>query len=186
MSNYFQKAYRENASKLHQQIGDVLKSPHSIFSSYKIYQEYPVYKVNPNYHHKQHRYDWVILDLLLVIEIHGQQHYHIVKFQNIDNETASTIFDNQKYRDRIKEEAAIQAGYTYIAIPYYDVMDITDVGIYKLYQDNLNTLKPEKEERGPSDYQKQQAEKAREKRSEYNRAQYLKLKEARSGRNEKH
>ena len=66
--------YRKNASELHRAIGNILLSKEGPFSLYKIHQEYPVHKINPNFKSKRHKFDWVILDLSVVIEGHGQQH----------------------------------------------------------------------------------------------------------------
>jgi len=132
----FQYKYRENASKLHKKIGEALRS--GIFSNYKIYQEYPVSKILPSANNSYH-FDWVILDLQLVIEGMGIQHYICSSFSSgQSNEEIIDTFYNQKYRDNEKMEAAIAAGFTYIEIPYNDIDKISPAYILNKYWEARN------------------------------------------------
>lgn len=170
----FKYNYRKNSSKLHKKIGDTLRATDSPFGGYKIYQEYPVSRIDPDYKENSHAFDWVILDLYLVIEAHGAQHYSEVRFGGITQEEAEENLIAQKFRDTQKMDAAIRAGYTYIEIPYTDYKLIDSDYIWKLYQEskNPNEIKqqPKKEE---SEYKKQLKEKARE----YRKEQYRRKKE---------
>lgn len=154
--------YRSDASQLHQKVGQSLQQ--GIFKDYKIYQEYPVFKLNPLYLNKRDRYDWVILDLKLIIEIMGQQHFIPINFGNASNEQAIDNMMNQKYRDKRKEQAAIDAGYTYIVVPFSDSAKISSGYILDLYNLSFN---------------KETADKSilKDKRKQYRRESYRKYKE---------
>lgn len=109
--------YRANASKLHRAVGDMLReSP--ILSGYRIYQEYPVNMISPYYDSGREKFDWIIMDLMVVIECHGQQHYQPVRFGGITEEEAQANYAQQIIRDMLKKEAAIRAGWTYVVFKY--------------------------------------------------------------------
>jgi len=133
----FQYDYRENTSKLHKAVGNCLRTS-ELFNHYRIYQEYPVYRINSNYSNTSHRFDWIILDLKLVIECHGIQHYKEVSFGHEEEESSCSILTLQKYRDKQKKWAAEEAGWTYIIIPYWDEKKINEDYIYDLYKINFN------------------------------------------------
>ena len=137
-SKRFQYDYRESASKLHKKIGDTIRNKDSIFYPYKIYQEYPVSKINNSYKNNKHKFDWVILDLYLIIEGMGQQHIKPTCFGGISKEQAEENFIDQKYRDTVKMNAAIEAGFTYLSIPYSDLDKINDNYILDLYNKHKN------------------------------------------------
>jgi hypothetical protein len=118
----FKASYRDSASKFHRHVGDVLRTS-SIFSGFRIFQEYPVSRVLSSYPNNRHKFDWVILDLSLVIEIHGQGHYNFVNWGGGCPEESLEKFRNGLLRDEKKEQAAVDAGYTYIVIPYWDIDD---------------------------------------------------------------
>lgn len=169
----FRFDYRENCSKLHKAVGDCIRSSEKL-GSYRTYQEYPVVRVNPSYYKSSHHFDWVILDLKLVIECHGEQHYKPVSFGNMSKDAACIAFSSQKHRDRQKEWAATDAGWTYIAIPYWDQDKISEEYILGLYRQNLNDqpiIKTRKFEE--SQYDKDIKNKARE----YRKQQYRRQKE---------
>jgi len=113
----FKKSYRKNASKLHKTIGRILRTSKS-FKNYSIYQEYPVNRINSNFKSGREKFDWIIKDLKIIIECHGQQHYFPVNFGGISDEEAISKFRKQQYQDRIKKKAAEQAGWTYIVVKY--------------------------------------------------------------------
>jgi hypothetical protein len=118
----FRHSYRENSSRLHRKVGEILRAPAGYFSGYKIYQEYPVQKVNPDWHSGRHHFDWVILDLRVIIEVHGEQHYKPVCFGGISEEEAEAKLTQQQMSDAAKREAALDAGWAYVAIPW-DMVD---------------------------------------------------------------
>jgi len=140
----FQYNYRDSASKLHIAIGETLRNS-SIFKNYSIFQEYPVYKICPTYQ-SVHWFDWVVLDIQLVIEAQGVQHYKGICFGGISEEEAHSNFLQQRARDKRKMNACLDAGFTFIEIPYWDIDKINDEYIWALYLSNriitLSKVKP--------------------------------------------
>ncbi len=114
--------YRENASSGHKKIGDLLRSAYPFN---KVYQEYPVSRINPDCKNTKYHFDWVILDLCIVIEVHGQAHYFPVQFGGISEDQASEAYMDTVFRDKQKEAFARQAGYSYVVIPYTELKDIS-------------------------------------------------------------
>jgi len=112
----FQHTYRESASKLHRAVGDILRA--SPLRHQGLYQEYPVKRVNPSYSESSHHFDWVLTKLRVVIECHGRQHYEAVTFGG-DVENMVSNFRAQQRRDDAKREAALNAGWAYVEIPYH-------------------------------------------------------------------
>lgn len=171
----FNFSYRENASKLHRKVGDILRDPKGIFSGFKVYQEYPVARIASSYGNSSHMFDWVVLDLHLVIECHGIQHYKPTSWTGEKDEKA--IWDHQdiKTRDKLKKDAAESAGWAYVEIPYSDYDKIDQDYIWDLYQDANQSSAPleDEEEKKPDEYKQKQLEKAREAR----KAWYQKQKE---------
>lgn len=162
----FNYQYRQSASKLHVAVGECLRQS-AIFSGYQIFQEYPVIRVNPTYSDSSHHFDWTLPDICLVIECMGAQHFHPVLFGG-EIEQALFSFQDGKRRDRSKKDAAIQAGYSYIEIPYWDQDKITEQYIWDLYQSNKNIELVDL----PKTRHEEQLEKARQ----YRKQQYNKLK----------
>lgn len=119
----FQQSYRASASKYHKTVGDMLHAS-EVFKNYKIYQEYPVNRVSAYYDSGREHYDWVILDLEIVIEVMGQQHYAPVRFGGITQEEAEEKFLAQKERDQAKRRAAEESGWTYIVFKYDEEISI--------------------------------------------------------------
>jgi hypothetical protein len=170
----FQESYRASSSKLHRKVGDVLRAS-SIFSGYRIYQEYPVRRLVPAYPHGSHRFDWVVLDLFLIIECHGKQHYQVTNFGGSTDEAVQSFY-SQQIRDFKKRQAVEDAGYTYIIVPYTDLEKVDDAYLWQLYIKNRNdspVLQPEKTTKPDSETHQQFKDRARE----YRRAQYQRQKE---------
>jgi hypothetical protein len=136
-SSRFQWAYRESASSLHRAVGETLRNS-TMFSNYQIYQEYPVNRVSPDYPESSHHFDWVVMDVFVVIECHGKQHYEAVDFSGKAEDGGIGALQSTRRRDNKKKQAAIEAGFTYIEIPYTDEKLITEEYIWGLYQENLN------------------------------------------------
>lgn len=196
-SSRFRYSYRNNASKLHKMVGDLLRN---LFPNIEVYQEYPVVRVDKIYSESSHHFDWVIPQLKLVIECHGRQHYEPVAFDgNVDAAVAS--FHGLQARDKMKKEAALRAGFTYIEIPY-TTRRLSDSDFYKLielakqeqkgYTDEVNNEETAKEHKKAqwaqaqkekrrqylrSDAHKEALEKARQHRKE----RYRRIKEQRDG-----
>lgn len=137
--------YRKSASKLHKEVGECLRNS-PLFQNYKIYQEYPVNLINTKYPESSHHFDWVILDLFIVIEVHGKQHYEATDFSGKAEDAGISEYHALKVRDQQKKLAAIEAGWTYIEIPYTDKGKITDSYIIDLYNSNKNTMEVVKDE----------------------------------------
>lgn len=116
----FKQSYRKTASHLHQAVGEVLRAPP--FSGYKTYQEYPTWRINRECSNKRLHFDWVVLDLKLIIECHGEFHYQPVKmtYKTSDRE-ALLAFQDLQQRDLLKKEYAFQAGYSYVVVPHWDI-----------------------------------------------------------------
>lgn len=107
-----------NASKLHIRIGELLTCEESPYKNFEIRQEYPVSSINKDYKSNRERFDWVILGLKVVIEVHGEQHYTEICFGGINLSEAK---ENLKKRQRVDEEkkmAAIYAGWAYVVVKY--------------------------------------------------------------------
>ena len=123
-SSRFKTAYRASASSLHRTVGDLLKSIPAL-SGHKLYQEYPVSRVNPSVRNNRLKYDWVDLDLKLVWEIHGKQHFSPGFIIDKTDIQAEEDFKKQQARDRAKKLAAIKAGWGYISIRYDEIQRLT-------------------------------------------------------------
>lgn len=132
----FKHDYRENASKLHKAVGDILRSS-EVFKLWKVYQEYPVNRVNPSFQSGREKFDWVILDLAVVLECHGEQHYRPVNFGGIPDDEAVANFHQQQRRDIRKEDAAIDAGFGYIAIKFSD--EVSEERLISLVKENIGS-----------------------------------------------
>jgi len=108
-------------SKYHKYVRDLLLTD-PLFRNHKIIQEYPVSSVNPDWYSNRHRFDLVILDLKVVIEVHGEQHYHRTIWEKTQSaEEVEAIFLQQKDLDYRKKQAALDAGWGYIEIPYWEI-----------------------------------------------------------------
>lgn len=68
-------------------------------------------------------FDNEIVELRLIIEVHGRQHYEITGFHYLsarhDNITPEEEFHKRKLYDRYKKYVAFCNGYFYLAIPYW-------------------------------------------------------------------
>ena len=115
----------------------------------------------------------MIIDLKLVIECHGEQHYREVCFGGIDLEEASDKLLDQRRRDSNKAQAAIDAGWTYIVIPHWDYKKVDEQYVLDLYREHLNNIIVEQDPREPSEYQQTQLQRAKEHR----RQQYIRWKD---------
>lgn len=183
----FQFSYRKSASKLHKKIGEVLRTS-TVFKNYEIYQEYPVVRVNPNYEHSRHHFDWVIPKLSIVIEGHGKQHFQPVAFDG-DKEKAVELFQELQFRDTIKKEAAYQAGFIYVEVPFSLEKEFSETLLLELIETAKQNVPktsqsiPVSSEKSQSQNDLLQSERHKQylaKAKEYRRRQYLKFKERRN------
>lgn len=172
----FRYSYRNNASSLHKKVGDCIRNS-TLFNKYQIYQEYPVVRVNPGYTDTSHHFDWVIPDLFLVIECHGEQHYTPVDFSGKQEDGGIMEYQRLKSRDRLKQNACIEAGWTYIELCPGDIASITDEKLHAAYlanklEDRINEpMGPIQEETKADSYHERLLERARDyRKQQYQRA----------------
>lgn len=118
----------KNASKLHRHIGQLLTD--SQFANYELRQEYHVSKVNPDYSSNREKFDWAIIGLNVVIEIHGEQHYRPVCFGGMTQDQAEKNFRRRQELDEEKKLAAEEACWAYVVVKYTEkeitLQDLTD------------------------------------------------------------
>lgn len=88
------------------------------FKGLRCYQEVAVQDLIPEYDNSLHRYDWYIEELKLIVELHGEQHYRPANFGNVGYDTLMRSFEKTKLYDSLKKNAAVEAGFRYVAIPY--------------------------------------------------------------------
>lgn len=72
-------------------------------------------------------YDNEVVDLKLIIEVHGKQHYEICGFTYLTarhyNITLQEAFTYSQWKDNYKEQYAKDKGYSYLIIPYWTEQD---------------------------------------------------------------
>lgn len=172
-----QSSYRNNASKLHQAVGECFA--HSdFFKHHVIYQEYSVSKVNPNFDGIGY-FDWVIPSLSVVIECHGQQHYRPVAFGN-DYDQAIAAFKRNQISDKAKRNAAIEAGWTYIVVPYTDIKLISEDYLIKVFLSNLSPIEKVRYNKTQERTKHPKHRELLKKQREYRKQQYRLSKEKRT------
>jgi hypothetical protein len=135
----FQYAYRNNTSKLHKKVGDLLRE-NKAFGEFEWYQEYPVNLINNRYPDGRAKLDWVCPAVRIVIECHGKQHYEVVDFGYDTPEEAIEAFHAGKKRDIIKKRAAMDANYVYMVVPYTMEKKVDIAWLHKIFQLQLEEL----------------------------------------------
>jgi len=91
---------------------------------YTIFHEYncTIFPTNPKTKYRL-PFDNEIVELKLIIEVHGIQHYQITNFANMsakkNNTTPKYELHYQKLKDRYKRIFAKSRGYFYLEIPYW-------------------------------------------------------------------
>jgi hypothetical protein len=114
--------YASNASKQHIAMGEFLVA--NGYKDFGLEQEVAVKTICPDYSNGRDRFDYVVKDLSIVIELHGQQHYKPVTFGGVSKQIAKHNFVRQVNKDVRKAEAAIAAGYYYISYSYKEAIDL--------------------------------------------------------------
>ena len=173
----FKYAYRSNASKLHKNVGEILRL-HPLLKNFQSYQEYPVNKINPNFPNGKSKIDWVILDLRVCIEIQGQQHFSYIPFFH---KTHDDFLAGQK-RDKEKKDAIEAAGYTYIAVKYdseLDVDKLIDIAI----ANSIPVKAPSKPVKAIKQESYRMTSEQKEKAREIRKEQYKRMKEYMKNKN---
>lgn len=87
-------------------------------------------------------YDNEIIDLKLIIEVHGIQHYelsgwHITQSKS-SGRTPEEEFEYQKEKDLFKKNYALSHGYYYLEIPYWTIEEDNYIN---LINDKINVIK---------------------------------------------
>lgn len=100
--------------------------------------------INPNTH-KEMPYDNEVLELKLIIEVHGSQHYKLSGFHAFQSKQKGTTpeqeFSYQKWKDLYKKDFALENGYHFLEISYLDVKN----GNFKtLITEKINNICSEK------------------------------------------
>lgn len=88
-------------------------------------------------------YDNEIVELNLIIETHGRQHYELIsKYSRwIRNKTPEDYLHNRKVKDRYKRMIAIKNGYYFLEIPYWSDDNTESWKI--LINETINNIKRE-------------------------------------------
>lgn len=119
-------------SKGQRELGDIL---HELFPTYRIYFEYSYYdilmgaikrnktqqKVYTTYYlnlGKRYKADWIVLDLQLVFEYQGRQHYQPVAFGG-DHDEANKRFLEQRVTDKNKRLIVVEAEWDIVEVPHF-------------------------------------------------------------------
>tara|TARA_E500000331_G_C17115124_1_gene651389 strand:- start:457 stop:879 length:423 start_codon:yes stop_codon:yes gene_type:complete len=114
-----------NASLFHNDLREVFTTD-PFFKQLNCYQEVLLSDLVDDYPNNYDSVDWYVDELNLVIELHGKQHYEMVKFSNsksfLENQIA---FNNIKYRDNRKKTFLQNANYLYEEISYKDAKKIS-------------------------------------------------------------
>lgn len=125
------KTNREESSKGHKLVGEIL---HSLFPIGKIYQEYPYDLILKKGYNKQgvtaefwnntmiqrakkFRADWVVLDKNLVVEYQGEHHFSPVDY---GDGKGGENYAHRIYLDTVKRRILIEAGFKLIEWPHYE------------------------------------------------------------------
>lgn len=126
----------DSASKRHKELYELFCNS-NLFKNMTIKQEVPVHDLAPNYYNRRHKVDWFIKELNIVIELHGRQHRKATRWGNISSTQAHLNLFESKKRDRQKEQALRNAGYTYICV-WYDEKLTEDFLIKKIKEATMH------------------------------------------------
>lgn len=85
-----------------------------------------VIPINPNTSYPL-PFDNEVIDLKLIIEVNGLQHYEVCGFHKLQakyrNTTPEEEFEYQQWKDKYKKEYALSQGYFYLEIPYWSLIN---------------------------------------------------------------
>jgi very-short-patch-repair endonuclease len=123
----------EEASALHSRFGEVIRAD-AFLSSLHWYQEVNVKELIPAYPYHNHRYDWYCKDLRAIFELHGRQHYEIVKFANIPYGQQKANFLAGRERDDSKKGWALEKGFLFFEIRFDEIKKLTALNIKELLE----------------------------------------------------
>ena len=89
-------------------------------------------------------FDNEIVDLKLLMEVHGVQHYKTCTWDKISAErkniTQKEVFQKRKFYDEYKKDYALKNGYSYLEIPYWTEKDES---YKKIIDDKINQITKE-------------------------------------------
>lgn len=92
-------------------------------------------------------FDNEVVDLNLIIEVHGRQHYELcgwnISQSKSNGKTPEECLEYQQWKDKYKKEYALSQGYFYLEIPYW--ADDKDESWKKLIDDKIKEIKYKKE-----------------------------------------
>ena len=135
----------KNASKLHKRVGELLVE---LFPVMNIQQECCVSEVNKNFKSNREKFDWVIFDLQIVIEVHGEQHYTYVCFGGEQKFNAKQKFSKQVHSDIKKQKAVEDIGWAYVEVKYTE-KKISKEELLDKIDAALKAIEPVEEEEKP-------------------------------------
>jgi hypothetical protein len=127
------KEHREESSKGHIEIGELLKKQ---FPICRIYQEYPMDLILKRGYRDQKvetefqdqfmlkraralRVDWVVLDLRLIVEFHGAHHFQPVDY---GDGKGSESYQHRLHLDGVKRRIAREADFHLIEWPHFEAL----------------------------------------------------------------
>jgi len=93
------------------------------YPNYSVLHEFNcnIIPINPKTNRKL-RFDNEIVELRLIVEINGLQHYEITGFHELrarqTGESPSECFEYERWVENFKKNTAIKCGYEYLSIPY--------------------------------------------------------------------
>jgi hypothetical protein len=94
------------------------------------------YTFNSCKDHKPLPFDFYLTKYDCLIEIDGEQHFEVVRFGGISEDKAQKNFENQKYRDKIKNDFCKDNNIPLLRIPYWEFQSDNYKQIF------LNFIKP--------------------------------------------
>jgi hypothetical protein len=141
---------RDNASKGHISLGEILRE---LFPLNKVYQEYgydlvlqkgyKTFKVREEHQDKlminrarRLKADWVVLDLMLVLEYQGEHHYHAIDYEN-NPDKAESNYQRRVMLDTVKRIICKEANFFLVEIPYHE--KLTRENVSKLIEDSIRS-----------------------------------------------
>ena len=106
-----------NVSKLQTKVHSYISEK---FKNVNIENCCTIIPINPKTKHPM-PFDNEIVDLKLIIEVHGRQHYELIGKNSkwLNGLTPSEYLHQRKLKDRYKKIYAISNGYEYLEIPYW-------------------------------------------------------------------
>lgn len=112
-----------NCSMLQSKVSDFISNE----LGYSLKHEYncSIVPLSPTmYHNTKLPYDNEVVELKLIIEVHGSQHYKVCSWHILTAKRNGTSpkeeFKKQQERDLYKMNYAIQHGFYYLVVPYYE------------------------------------------------------------------